>query len=130
MRPPRALDLADPSWGLTEEFDAIVAINVMHASWEGAARALFTHAAGALAGGGVVFVYGPYIYDDRPLEPSNASFDAHLKGRDPSFGIRRFAEVDGFAQSAGFELTEDRAMPSNNRAIWWTKGLDARSVRR
>jgi SAM-dependent methyltransferase len=121
---PRALDLAAPDWGIDGEYDALVAINVMHASWPGAPAALFGHAARALAPGGVVFVYGPYRYADRPLEPSNAAFDARLKARDPGFGVPDFEAVDALARAAGFALEVDRAVPSNNRAIWWRKGLD------
>ncbi len=120
----RALDLSVPDWGIEEEYDAIVAINVMHASWPGAPAALFGHAERALAPGGVVFVYGPYRYADRPFAPSNEAFDARLRARDPGFGIPDFEAVDALARAHGFGLEVDRAVPSNNRVIWWRKGLD------
>jgi hypothetical protein len=69
-----------------------------------------------------MYAYGPYRYRDRPLEPSNESFDQWLKQRDPRSGVRDFEAVDGLAAAAGLVLRGDRAMPANNRSIWWVKG--------
>lgn len=126
---PIALDLFEPTW--TERFkrderpDAIVATNVIHiAPWEGTRR-LFAHARELLDPGGLVFLYGPFRYESRALEPSNRQFDQWLKARDPASGIRQFEAVDAIAADLGFELCDDRAMPANNRALFWRLGGDA-----
>jgi Protein of unknown function (DUF938) len=69
----------------------------------------------------VMYVYGAYRYATRPLEPSNEEFDRWLKGRDPVSGVRDFEAVDALARRHGLRLVEDRAMPGNNRSIWWRK---------
>jgi SAM-dependent methyltransferase len=103
------------------EIDAIVCINTVHImAWQGTEK-LFELAASAITPGGVLYLYGPYRYADRPLEPSNENFDLWLQERDPLSGIRDFEAVNRLAELAGFELQEDLAMPANNRSIWWSK---------
>jgi cyclopropane fatty-acyl-phospholipid synthase-like methyltransferase len=117
---PLELDLFDDQWSV-EPVDAVVAINVIHiAPWPATER-LFEHASNLLSQGGLVYLYGPFRYTDRPLEPSNERFDEWLEERDPNSGIRQFEEVDALAKEHGFELVEDRAMPANNRSIWWQR---------
>ena len=104
--------------------DVVLAINVIHiAPWEATQR-LFSHAARMLGGGGFVYLYGPFRYRDRELEPSNQRFDAWLHGRAPHSGIRTFEEVDGVARDHGFTLVADEPMPANNRSIWWERDPD------
>ena len=103
------------------EIDAIVCINTIHImAWQGTEK-LFELAAEMLPTGGVIYVYGPYRYSDRPMEPSNENFDLWLKDRDPDSGIRDFDQVDRLAKQTGFELQGDIAVPANNRSIWWQK---------
>jgi SAM-dependent methyltransferase len=117
---PLEFDLHDEALPVGE-VAAIVSINVLHiAPWEAGQR-LFTHAARHLPSGGVVYLYGPYRYADRPLEPSNEEFELWLKARDAGSGIRDFEAVDAVASRYGFRLGGDRAMPANNRSLWWVK---------
>lgn len=130
IRTPIELDLFEEDWsqklGLdaehkTDRIDAMVATNVIHiAPWPATER-LFQHAENLLDPGGLVYLYGPFRYADRDLEPSNQSFDGWLRRRDPASGIRDFEAVDALAQAHGFELVADRAMPANNRSIWWRR---------
>lgn len=115
------LTLNDEQISGLPEVDAIVCINTIHImAWQGAEN-LFDLAGKILPVGGVIYVYGPYRYSDRPLEPSNENFDLWLKDRDVVSGIRDFDQVDSLAKHAGFELQDDIAMPANNRSIWWKK---------
>jgi SAM-dependent methyltransferase len=117
---PVELDLFHEEWPVTEA-DVIVCLNTIHiVAWPGVER-LFAGAGRILAPGGLLYVYGPYRYPDRPLEPSNEEFDRWLKDRDPASGIRDFEAVNGLARRAGLVLEGDRAMPANNRSIWWRK---------
>ena len=115
-----ALDLNKADWSV-KEADAIVCINTIHIVAWPFVENLFLGAGRILKPGGVMFVYGPYEYSDRPLEPSNAEFDEWLKLRDPNSGIRKFDEVNKLATEAGMILENDVAMPANNRSIWWRK---------
>ena len=117
---PVELDLLHESWPASR-VDVVMCINTIHiVAWAGVER-LFAGAGRVLVPGGLLFVYGPYRYADRPLEPSNEEFDRWLKDRDPESGIRDFEAVDALARNAGLELEGDRGMPANNRSIWWRK---------
>jgi hypothetical protein len=82
---------------------------------------LFAGAGRLLSPGGVMYVYGPYRYAGRPLELSNENFDRWLKARDPVSGVRLFEDVNRLALEYGMTLAGDRAMPANNRSLWWVR---------
>jgi SAM-dependent methyltransferase len=120
LRAPLELDLLSDGWPVTSA-QAVVCINTVHiVSWQGVEN-LFTGAGRLLSPGGVMFVYGAYRYATRPLELSNEDFDRWLKARDPASGVRDFEAVNALAQKNGLTLAGDRAMPGNNRCIWWLK---------
>lgn len=120
LRDPVALDLRAPDRPLLPA-QAVVCINTIHiVAWSGVEN-LFAYVGRVLPAGGVFYVYGPYRYADRPLEPSNDAFDQWLKARDPASGVRDFEAVDVLARQNGLQLTGDQAMPANNRSIWWIK---------
>ena len=120
LRAPLDLDLLSDGWPVTSA-QAVVCINTVHiVAWQGVEN-LFAGAGRVLSPGGVMFVYGAYRYAARPLEPSNEDFDRWLKARDPASGVRDFEAVNALAQQNGLTLAGDRAMPGNNRCIWWTK---------
>ena len=120
LREPVELDLSARCWPV-KRADAVVCINTVHiVAWE-LVQELFARGGRLLPIGGVMYVYGAYRYRDRPLEPSNEDFDRWLTARDPRSGVRDFEAVDRLARAAGLALTGDRAMPANNRSIWWTK---------
>jgi len=117
---PLALDLLGASWPI-DRADALVCINTLHiVAWPGVEQ-LFRGAGRVLAAGGVLYVYGPFRYSDWPLEPSNVEFDKWLKDRDPASGVREFEAVNQLAHENGLRLAGDRAMPANNRSLWWIK---------
>jgi len=86
---PLVLDLFADDWPV-KRAQAVVCINTIHiVSWQ-AVEKLLTGAGRLLAPGGLLYVYGPYRYADRSLEPSNEDFDRWLKDRDPVSGVRLF----------------------------------------
>ena len=120
LREPLALDLFSDRWPVAEA-QAVVCINTIHiVSWKAVER-LFAGVGRLLKPGGTMYVYGPYRYADRPLEPSNEEFDRWLKARDSASGVRWFEDVNRLAGQNGLMLAGDRAMPANNRSIWWIK---------
>jgi hypothetical protein len=52
--------------------------------------------------------------DGEPLAPSNAAFDADLRGRDARWGLRTLGDVQAAAAAAGLHLAERVTMPANN----------------
>jgi SAM-dependent methyltransferase len=120
LMPARVLDLSDPSWPIAQA-DYVVCINTIHIVGWPLVEALFSGVQRVLRPGGVLYLYGPFRYRTRALEPSNERFDAWLKRRDPRSGVRVFEDVDVLATEAGLRCEVDRAMPANNRSIWWRK---------
>ena len=104
-----------------ENYEAIVCINTIHIVSMQGVKNLFSTVSCSLKINGVFIVYGPYRYADRPLEPSNESFELWLKNRDPQSGIRNFEEINHLAAQAGLKLEQDLDMPANNRLICWRK---------
>jgi SAM-dependent methyltransferase len=120
LRAPLVLDLLTEPWPITQA-DAMVCINTVHiVAWAGVVN-LFAGAQRILPPGGVLYVYGAYRYASRALEPSNEEFDRWLKARNPLSGVRDFEAVNALAERNGLTLAGDRAMPGNNRSIWWRK---------
>lgn len=120
LHEPQVLDLFADAWPV-KQAQALVCINTIHIiSWAGVEK-LFKGAGRLLVPGGILYAYGPYRYAMRPLEPSNEEFDRWLKARDPLSGVRLFEDVNRLAEQNGFVLAGDRAMPANNRSLWWKK---------
>ncbi|HEX6319313.1 MAG TPA: DUF938 domain-containing protein [Burkholderiales bacterium] len=65
----------------------------------------------------VFCLYGPFSYGGRHTSDSNARFDAMLRARDPSSGVRAFEDVVALARGCGMVVEEDIAMPANNRLL-------------
>ena len=109
-------DIASP-----DQVDAVVCINTVHiVAWQGV-ESLFRLASMTLKPHGLLYLYGPYRYRDRVFEPSNEAFDRWLKAQDPMSGIRDYEAIETLAESTGFSLGGDKAMPANNRSLWWIR---------
>ena len=70
-----------------------------------------------LAEDGVLVLYGPYRVGGAHTAPSNAAFDAELRARDPSWGVRDLEAVAEVAAAHGLALRERVAMPANNQIL-------------
>jgi len=119
--PAAAFDLSGDSWPV-EQCDVLICMNTIHIVAWPLVENLFLGARRVLKPGGVMYLYGPFEYSDRPLEPTNAEFNEWLKMRDPKSGIRKLDEVNRLAQANGLVLVGDEPMPANNRSLWWRKG--------
>lgn len=94
-----------------------MAINLIHISaWE-VTQALMACAGRRLTAGGVLFLYGPYRREGHHTAPSNAAFDADLKGRDPRWGVRDLEAVVAEAERQGLALDRVVEMPANNLSV-------------
>lgn len=121
VSPPVRLDVMAHPWPVAEAaFDAVYVANMVHiAPWE-ATPALMQGAARCLRPGGLLAIYGPFVVEGQPLEPSNAAFDADLRARDARWGLRSLEEVAAVAAQAGLVLAERVAMPANNLMLRFT----------
>ena len=96
--------------------DAMVCINMVHiAPWE-AALALFATAGRLLPPGGLLYLYGPYLFDGETA-PSNREFDASLRARDPRWGVRDVRDLTAAAADAALTLRGAVSMPANNHSL-------------
>lgn len=123
LRLPIALDLARSDWPQTQEgaFDAVFTSNTLHiVAWPLVER-LFALLGQHLPAGGVFAVYGPFNYGGNFTSESNRAFDAWLKARDVTSGIRDFEAVVALAAQQGLQLQADHAMPANNRILVFRK---------
>ena len=104
--------------------DAVFSANTCHImSWPQVEK-MFAGVSALLPPGGVILLYGPFHYGGKPTSPSNAEFDAGLRGRDPASGIRNFEDVCELAARQGLVLEEDNAMPANNRLLVFRRRKD------
>jgi SAM-dependent methyltransferase len=119
---PRRLDLLDPAWtaGLAP-VDALYCANLLHISPWPVCGALMRGAAGLLAEGGSLCVYGPFKVEGEPLAASNAAFDEDLRARNPAWGLRWLGQVDELAAAAGLRLQQRVDMPARNLLLRWVR---------
>lgn len=118
---PLVLDTND-DWGrLEQRFDALFTANTLHImSWPEVER-FFVQLPAVLDANAKLAIYGPFNYGGQFTSASNAAFDATLKAEQPQRGIRDFEAVNSLAESLGFALVHDYAMPANNRCLIWQR---------
>jgi len=116
---PQRLDVRDDAWLLpaTSELDAIFNANMIHISPWACCEGLLRGAGQRLRSGGLLILYGPFRIGGAHTAPSNEAFDADLRNRDPSWGVRDLEAVTQLAQSFGLQHRETIAMPANNQCV-------------
>lgn len=114
---PLRINVLDANWSITEAYDAIVNINMIHISpWE-CTSALFSKAKQHLNPNGFVLLYGPYFFRDRENAESNRKFDEWLKHKNPAFGVRYLEDVKDVAANNNFNFKELIPMPRDNCTV-------------
>ena len=114
------LEIGSKPWPAVDA-DAAFSANTAHImSWVQVER-MFQGVARLLPQAGRFALYGPFHYGGQPTSPSNARFDAMLRTRDSSSGIRDFEHIQTLAGRYGLALLEDNAMPANNRLLVFRK---------
>ena len=104
---------APPGWSAGEEWDAILAVNLLHLVPEEGAAVLIAEAARALAPAGRLAVYGPFLREGRATSPGDAAFDADLRAQDSRLGYKDLGWVIARMGAAGLGV-EVAPMPANN----------------
>ncbi len=121
VRAPIDLDTTAPDWeadpGVPPDLAAILCINMIHIAPWAAALGLVRGAGALLPAGGILYLYGAYRRGRAHTAPSNASFDASLRARDPSWGVRDLEAVTAAAGAAGFAPESVIEMPANNLSV-------------
>ncbi len=120
LRAPLALDVTEP-WPDLGPLAGVVSLNVIHIAPWPVAEAILGGAAPRLLPGGVVLFYGPFRRAGAHTAPSNAAFDATLRSRDPSWGVRDLEEMSAAAHAHGLAGPAVTEMPANNLLVGYTK---------
>lgn len=115
--PALALDVTRDPWPALP-VDLVVCINMVHISPWAATLALLAGAARTLVPEtGRLYLYGPYRRAGIPTAASNEAFDASLRARDPSWGLRALEDLIAAAAAQGLSLVEVVEMPANNLSV-------------
>ncbi|MEC8917850.1 MAG: DUF938 domain-containing protein [Pseudomonadota bacterium] len=117
---PVRLDVTG-QWPMLPDLAAIVCINLLHISPWDASEALFAEAGRRLPAGGVLVVYGPFRRHGEHTAPSNATFDADLRSRDPRWGVRDLEAVEALAGDNGLRCEAIHELPANNLCVVWRR---------
>jgi cyclopropane fatty-acyl-phospholipid synthase-like methyltransferase len=118
--PPIELDVTG-AWP-QQIYDAVYSANTLHImAWDEVER-FFAALPSVTTANAKLAIYGPFNYGGNYTSDSNADFDKWLKARGSHMGIRDAEAVDALAMAAGFTLTDDVAMPANNRCRIWQRG--------
>ena len=123
----RLLDasLAPDDWPISaeDEISTFFSANVIHISPWFVAEGLFAAASHHLPDElGRLILYGPFARDGVHMSEGNVAFDADLRGRDPSWGIRDLErDILPLSEKNRLSLLEIRAMPANNLMLVFGK---------
>ena len=117
---PLDLDATASDWPVARA-NAVICINMIHIAPWSAGLGLLKGTGKILEPGEVLYLYGPYMIDGAHTSESNAQFDADLKSRHPSWGIRNLADVVSAAVEAGLKLDRTVQMPANNLSVIFRK---------
>ena len=128
VREPMRIDLMEPNWALNnlagapKSFVAMLCINVLHIAPWCVSENLLGYAARYLTPDGWLCVYGPFMRNGMHTAPSNAAFDASLRSKDPSWGVRDTRDLSELAKSVGLHLDRIVDMPANNFVLTFRRG--------
>ncbi len=116
--PAVVLDVRDADWGeAARDLSAMLCINMIHIAPWSCGEALLRGAGIHLPAGAPLLLYGPYRFHGRFTAPSNETFDASLRHRDPSWGVRDVDDITRAAEPHGLAHEETVAMPANNHVL-------------
>jgi len=102
--------------------DVILTVNLLHlVSW-GEAQTLIKEAAAALAPGGVLILYGPFMRAGELTSTGDQTFHNALTTQDPEIGYKDDFDVIDALQNAWLTLVEVNEMRANNLSFVARRG--------
>lgn len=118
LRRAQVLNAAAAGWGKTRVGqNLIILVNLLHLIPEPDAHTVITEAASALAPGGRVLIYGPFLRAGETTSDGDARFHASLQHTDPKIGYKDDFDVVDWLHAAGLTLIDLVEMPANNLAF-------------
>ncbi|SDZ05111.1 Protein of unknown function [Jannaschia faecimaris] len=105
-----------PGWAIQDAADMVLVVNLLHLISDAEMAVFLDEAAKALAPGGLLAIYGPFLRDDRATSEGDRAFDTSLRAQDPAIGYKDIAvlrQVLGVLDLS-VEVVE---MPANNLMV-------------
>ncbi|MGX9351813.1 DUF938 domain-containing protein [Shimia sp. W99] len=122
VAPAIELDATDAGWSAHNTgYDLILLVNLLHLISTAEAETVIREAAKALAPGGMLIVYGPFLRDDELTSEGDAAFHASLQAQDPEIGYKSDFDVLDWGVDAWLDVADVVEMPANNLALCWRK---------
>ena len=113
-----ALDATEPGWGADHApRDLVLLVNLLHLITMAKVETVIAEAAKALAPGGVLILYGPFMRDGRLTSAGDLRFDADLRAADPGIGYKDTLDIARLLSDAALSPIDTREMPANNLAF-------------
>jgi len=119
LKKPLELDV-DGCWPASR-FDSFFTANTCHIMPWSSVVNMFAGIGKSATDEAVLAIYGPFKYRGEFTTPSNARFDLWLKDVAAHQGVRNFENIVILAESIGFSLQADHAMPANNQILIFRK---------
>ncbi|MDQ2091970.1 DUF938 domain-containing protein [Marimonas arenosa] len=115
VAPAIPLDATHPGWAASHGGQSLVFLsNLLHLISEPEARILISEAAQALAPGGILILYGPFLRDGETTSDGDTRFDTSLRAQDPEIGYKDDWDVIDWLHENFLELVQVVEMPANN----------------
>ena len=122
ITPATALDATAPGGARSMPLkDLILTVNLLHLISEAEVKTLIGEAAMALAPGGRLILYGPFLRDGETTSEGDARFHASLRDQNPEVGYQDDFDVIDWVHAAGLALIDVVEMPANNLSIVATR---------
>ncbi|KAG0242717.1 hypothetical protein BGW41_003613 [Actinomortierella wolfii] len=103
-------------------YDLVLTTNVFHIAPWIVTESTVKGANRLLKPGGFFIVYGPFKRHGQFNTESNREFDATLRGRDPTWGVRDLDDIQAVAEKeTQLRLKDVRDMPANNYLVIFEK---------
>lgn len=110
------------NYGFEENsIDYMYNTNMIHISPYECTIGLFENAGNYLKPEALLITYGPYSKDGVISPQSNVDFNASLKSRNPSWGLRDINDLVKLGDKNNLSLIDSIEMPSNNLTLIWKK---------
>ncbi|KAJ2947915.1 hypothetical protein O0L34_g9706 [Tuta absoluta] len=122
--PPKLVDICTKlsHYGFEEgSIDYMYNANMIHISPYECTIGLFENAGAYLKPDALMITYGPYAKDGVITPASNVEFDASLKARNPTWGIRDINDLTKLGTENNLTLVDTIEMPANNKILIWKK---------
>lgn len=113
--PPKLLDATVAGWAADYAGqDVVILSNLLHLISELEAETLIMQSAQALATGGVLLLYGPFLRGEDFASESDREFHESLRDGDAEIGYKSFQDVQDMQKRAGLLPLDPIDMPSSN----------------